>query len=90
MALGLAMFAARGVVRPVRALQQTAARLGAGDLEARAAIPPGGDELAAVSATFNEMADSLRDHVVQLRRMETDARRFVGDVSHELRTPSPR
>lgn len=86
-ALGLAMFAARGVVRPVRALQQTAARLGAGDLEARAAIPPGGDELAAVSATFNEMADSLRDHVVQLRRMETDARRFVGDVSHELRTP---
>ncbi|WP_410579818.1 ATP-binding protein [Amycolatopsis sp. lyj-108] len=85
-AIGLALLAARGVLRPVRELGDAAQRLGAGDLRARISVR-GSDELAGVARTFNETAESLERHVGELRRMEADARRFVADVSHELRTP---
>jgi two-component system sensor histidine kinase MtrB len=85
-AMLLAMLAARGVLRPVRELEAAATRLGQGDLTTRLAVK-GADELAGVSATFNNTAAALQNHVGELRRMESEARRFVADVSHELRTP---
>ncbi|TDP95023.1 ATP-binding protein [Labedaea rhizosphaerae] len=87
MTMVLALLAARSVLRPVRELQRTAQRLGSGDLNARLHVVRGRDELAAVAHTFNQTAESLQHHVGELRRMESDARRFVADVSHELRTP---
>ncbi|MBB4684287.1 sensor histidine kinase [Amycolatopsis jiangsuensis] len=86
LALLLAVLAARSVLRPVQELQRAAHRLGEGDLDTRLTVR-GGDELAAVAGTFNSTAESLQQHVGELRRMEADARRFVADVSHELRTP---
>ncbi|KZB88590.1 ATP-binding protein [Amycolatopsis regifaucium] len=85
-AIGLALLAARGVLRPVRELGDAAHRLGEGDLRTRISVR-GSDELAGVARTFNEMAEALQSHVGELKRMEADARRFVADVSHELRTP---
>ncbi|MFE6614365.1 ATP-binding protein [Amycolatopsis sp. NPDC057786] len=85
-AIGLALLAARGVLRPVRELGDAARRLGKGDLRARISVR-GSDELAGVARTFNETAEALERHVGELERMEADARRFVADVSHELRTP---
>ncbi|MFI7678760.1 ATP-binding protein [Actinophytocola sp. NPDC049390] len=82
----LAFLAAEGVLGPVRELRRAAWRLGAGDLTARSTVR-GGDELAGVSVTFNDTARALQHHVGELRRMESEARRFVADVSHELRTP---
>ncbi len=82
----LALLAAEGVLGPVRELRRAARRLGAGDLTARSTVR-GTDELAGVSATFNDTARALQHHVGELRRMESEARRFVADVSHELRTP---
>ncbi|MFC4853225.1 ATP-binding protein [Actinophytocola glycyrrhizae] len=82
----LALTAAEGVLGPVRELRRAAARLGAGDLSARVPVR-GTDELAGVSTTFNDTAQALQHHVGELRRMESEARRFVADVSHELRTP---
>jgi two-component system sensor histidine kinase MtrB len=86
MAVLLALLAAEGVLGPVRELRRAATRLGAGDLTARLTVR-GSDELAGVSATFNDTAQALQHHVGELRRMESEARRFVADVSHELRTP---
>ncbi|QWF76952.1 sensor histidine kinase [Amycolatopsis sp. CA-230715] len=86
LAVGLALFAARGVLRPVRELGDAAHRLGEGDLATRLEVR-GTDELAGVASTFNDTAGALQRHVEDLRRMEADARRFVADVSHELRTP---
>lgn len=85
-AVGLALLAARGVLRPVRELGQAAHWLGEGYLKTRLRVR-GSDELAGVATTFNETAEALERHVGNLRRMEADARRFVADVSHELRTP---
>lgn len=86
LAVLIALLAARGVLRPVRRVRDTARRLAAGKLDARLPVR-GKDELAELSATVNEMAASLQHTVAELRRMEADARRFVADVSHELRTP---
>ncbi|KOX16301.1 HAMP domain-containing sensor histidine kinase [Nocardiopsis sp. NRRL B-16309] len=82
----LALLAARGVLRPVRDLRDTAGRLASGDLDARSE-PQGADELAELTVAVNEMAASLQDSMAMKERMRADARRFVADVSHELRTP---
>ncbi|MGH3875843.1 MAG: ATP-binding protein [Actinophytocola sp.] len=82
----LALLAGRGVLGPVRDLRRATDRLGEGDLTARAQVR-GTDELADVARTFNNTAETLERHVGDLRRLESEARRFVADVSHELRTP---
>ena len=85
-AVALALVAARGVLRPVRALTTAARRLAAGELDTRLRVR-GSDELADLTLTFNNTAADLERSVEELRRMEGNARRFVADVSHELRTP---
>jgi signal transduction histidine kinase len=52
----------------------------AASLETRLEVPPTGDEIARLAATFNRMLDRLQD------AFETE-RRFLADASHELRTP---
>ncbi|WP_017591465.1 sensor histidine kinase [Nocardiopsis potens] len=82
----LALLAARGVLRPVRDLRDTAGRLASGDLDARSE-PQGADELAELAGAVNDMAGSLQESMAAMERMQADARRFAADVSHELRTP---
>ncbi|MCP2248451.1 sensor histidine kinase [Lentzea aerocolonigenes] len=79
LALGLALFTARGVLRPVRRLGAAARALGSGRLDTRV-DERGSDELADLARTFNRAAS-------QLEASQAAARRFVADVSHELRTP---
>lgn len=86
LAVLLALLAAGSVLRPVRELRDTARRLAAGDLDARSP-PRGADELADLTATVNELAESVQTSMAAMRRMQADARRFAADVSHELRTP---
>jgi two-component system sensor histidine kinase BaeS len=76
--------------RPARqrlsALEQAAARLGAGDLDARAP-DKGGDEIARVARAFNHMAGELSARDQALRASDRQRRQMLADVSHELRTP---
>lgn len=81
-----ALLAARGVLRPVRGLRQAAGRIAEGKLDTRLEVK-GADELADLSQTFNDMAARLEESMAELRRLESNARRFAADVSHELRTP---
>ncbi|GAB3447061.1 HAMP domain-containing sensor histidine kinase [Actinophytocola sediminis] len=85
-AVVVALLAAASVLRPVRELRDTARRLAAGDLGARSPAQ-GADELAELTATVNEMAESVQSSMAEQRRMQADAKRFAADVSHELRTP---
>jgi two-component system sensor histidine kinase MtrB len=82
----LALLAARSVLKPVRELRDTARKLAKGDLSARTP-PKGADELAELTVTVNEMAESLQSSMAAKERMQADARRFAADVAHELRTP---
>lgn len=86
LAVVLALLAARGVLRPVRALRRATRRMAEGHLDVRLAVN-GSDELADLSQSFNHTAAALEESVAELRRLEAQARRFVADVSHELRTP---
>ncbi|MBP2707140.1 HAMP domain-containing protein [Microbispora sp. RL4-1S] len=85
-ALTVALLSARRVLLPVRRLGAAARALGSGDLNVRLPVR-GRDELAELTATFNETAAALEDTVGELRTLESMSRRFVADVSHELRTP---
>ncbi len=79
-------FVTRLVVRPVRMAARTAQRLSNGLLDQRMEVD-GEDDLAALAASFNQMAETLQRHILRLEDMSRLQRRFTSDVSHELRTP---
>jgi signal transduction histidine kinase len=82
LAIGAALIAFV-VFRPVRrrlhAVQAATERVGQGDLAARAP-EDGGDEVAALARSFNQMAAALQSS-------DRVRRQLLADVSHELNTP---
>ena len=84
---------ARGVHTPLQDLQDTVARLRAGDDTARAATS-GPAEISTLAEAVNELAEAntrarqVEHRVIQeLRQIDTAKSEFVSNVSHELRTP---
>jgi two-component system sensor histidine kinase MtrB len=74
------------VLRPVATVASTAEAIASGDLGAR--LPASvGDELGALSTSFNHMADEVQRMVDRLEAAADRERRFTADVAHELRTP---
>jgi two-component system sensor histidine kinase MtrB len=82
----VAYLVTRMVVSPVRVAARTAQRLSNGLLDQRMEVT-GEDDLAALAASFNQMAENLQRHILRLEEMSRLQRRFTSDVSHELRTP---
>ena len=74
--LGLARF----VTRPLRCLEEAAAAVGDGDLDARAPERDGPPEVRSLAVAFNGT-------VAKLARLLRSQGEFVADASHELRTP---
>ncbi|HEY3767020.1 MAG TPA: HAMP domain-containing sensor histidine kinase, partial [Gaiellales bacterium] len=75
----VAWLLASSLARPIHALGGTAARLGRGDLDARA--PEAGPrDVADVARAMNRMA-------AELESLIESQREFVGNASHQLRTP---
>lgn len=70
---------AGSVLRPVRAVTETARSLSESDLSRRIPVE-GNDEVARLATTFNAMLD-------RLERAFATQRRFLDDAGHELRTP---
>lgn len=71
---------AGAALRPVEAMRRRAAVLGASDSELRLPVPEGGDEIARLGHTLNELLGRVE------RTIERE-RSFVSTASHELRTP---
>jgi signal transduction histidine kinase len=74
------------VQRRLAKLEDATRQLGAGDLSARAP-EKGGDEIAALAHSFNQMASELAARAEQVRRADRMRRQLLADVSHELMTP---
>jgi signal transduction histidine kinase len=66
-ATAASFFLARALVRPIRALQQGAARIGAGELDQRIAVTSG-DELEGLAEQFNQMGAALQASYAGLER----------------------
>ncbi len=77
--VGLAIFMARMLARPLREVGAAARRIADGDYGAR--VPRDGpEEIASLADSFNQMAASLEEQ----ERMRRD---FIANAAHELRTP---
>jgi two-component system sensor histidine kinase BaeS len=72
--------------RRLRALEQAARAIGEGRTDVRA-DESGGDEVSALSAAFNTMANDLLVRATALAESDRARRQLLADVSHELMTP---
>lgn len=79
LAIAIADWLGRSVVRPVREVADTARRLAGGDLSARA-VPSGPPEVADVAGALNGLGSRITSLLAAEREM-------VADLSHRLRTP---
>ncbi|HEY2978793.1 MAG TPA: GAF domain-containing protein, partial [Burkholderiaceae bacterium] len=72
-------FLARALVRPIRALQEGAARIGAGELDQRIQIKTG-DELEALAERFNKMGADLQASYAELERKVDERTRELSEA----------
>jgi two-component system OmpR family sensor kinase len=70
----------------LRSLEDAARALGDGRTDVRA-NESGGDEVSALSTTFNRMAADLQMRAAALAESDRARRQLLADVSHELMTP---
>jgi two-component system, OmpR family, sensor kinase len=70
----------------LRSLEDAARALGEGRTDVRA-NESGGDEVSALSTTFNTMAADLQARAAALAESDRARRQLLADVSHELMTP---
>lgn len=80
LAAGVAVWASRRLLQPVRRVAAATHRLAAGDHTARVPDTGRDDEVGQLARDFNQLA-------LTLQRNEVMRREFMADVSHELRTP---
>lgn len=80
LASGGAWLVLNRALSPLREVIRTAQTIQARDFSQRLRVPRTGDEIQALSETFNEMIGRLQRSFAQMRR-------FLSDASHELRTP---
>src|SRR5512140_143685 len=76
-------FLARALVRPLRALETGAERIGRGELEQRIEVRTG-DELEGLANQFNKMAADLRASYIGLERKVEERTRELRDKSLQL------
>jgi signal transduction histidine kinase len=74
------------VLKRVRQMVQTAAKIGANDLSQRLAVV-GRDEFADLAETFNGLLARVDYAFQEQQRIVEQQRRFTADASHELKTP---
>jgi len=77
------------VLREVRALVSSSARLASGDLSARTGLPPRGDEFGQLTRSFDQMAQAVEQRELETRRardkMQVLSRRLVEAQETERR-----
>ena len=74
------------LTRPMEKLNMITDSFAQGDYTARAAIAQQ-DEIGQLADKFNNMAQSVSDHVDELHAMVKRREQFVADFTHEIKTP---
>lgn len=88
---GLILLSTRRALRPLHTLRQAAAAMAAGDYGSRVPLSQGamrrGDEITALSLSFNHMAAAVEEHVSTVNRLAEERKMLLGALTHELKTP---
>ncbi|HOE56805.1 MAG TPA: HAMP domain-containing sensor histidine kinase, partial [Bacillota bacterium] len=74
------------ITKPIKLLNEATGRFSEGDFESRAVVVTG-DEVGELSATFNSMADSIKDMIAMLNYEKEKQKYFFDNFTHEIRTP---
>ncbi|HXO17504.1 MAG TPA: HAMP domain-containing sensor histidine kinase, partial [Candidatus Dormibacteraeota bacterium] len=74
-------------LRPINEVSDSLRALADGDYTQRRFVMPGGDEVASLTAAFNDAVASVAAAMEHRRHAEERMRQFAADASHELRTP---
>ena len=83
----LGLWVVRLGLRPLTAIAQTAAKIGAGDLTQRIEREDDRTEIGRLGRALNAMLAQIEAGYRAREASERKLRRFVADASHELRTP---
>ena len=74
------------ITKRFRSLSSTVIQFASGDRDAR--ISEGGsDEISQLATAFNQMADTINEHIEHLERRDKVRRDLVAEVSHDLGKP---
>lgn len=74
------------LTKPLETLNTVSRSFGEGNYDARVHINSH-DEIGSLATTYNQMAQSVSDHVDALKDMIVRQDQFVADFTHELKTP---
>ncbi len=74
------------LTKPLESLNRVSHAFGKGDYTSRATVYSN-DEIGMLANTYNQMAQSVYDHVEELEQIIKKQDQFVSDFSHELKTP---
>ena len=74
-------------LRPINEVSDSLRALADGDYTQRRFVMAGGDEIASLTAAFNDAVASVATAIDHRRHAEERMRQFAADASHELRTP---
>jgi two-component system, OmpR family, sensor kinase len=85
--VALALWVVRISLRPLAAIEHTAAAIGGGDLSQRVARAEPRTEIGRLGLALNAMLGQIERAFRAREASEDKLRRFVADASHELRTP---
>jgi two-component system cell cycle response regulator len=77
----IALAIARSIVRPIRALSDSAGRIASGETDIEIAEVPGEDEIGVLSRALREMVDRLRRHQIELQRKQEQIERANTDLT---------
>ena len=83
---GLSYTVSRVLTKPLEALSRTSRTIASGHFSSRVRLRSN-DEVGAVSADFNAMADRLEGTIAQLQDAVQRQENFMGSFAHELKTP---
>ena len=74
-------------LRPINEVSNSLRALADGDYTQRRFVMAGGDEVASLTAAFNDAVASVATAIDRRKHAEERMRQFAADASHELRTP---
>lgn len=82
----LVFFLTKGMLRPLKELQNAALDIREGKLKRRADVRTK-DEIGVMAEAFNGMADRIENQVTELSLVSEQRRQMLGSLTHELKTP---